>query len=194
MWASTQIIPSRARAEQVQLGRGLRLLHLCRTMVSSLWTADRMAWQHFEGMEQYQNKCPCCKEEMRETIKHILLECSKWNQQRQEYMGEVIRAARNLSRSILSHPINERLGSSWWFQSKVVLVLILGGEVDGRRLQSWLPSLRRVVNVWGLSCSEVPTEHRSSYRRALIPHDSPLHKAMFADSMPERVRRHRPNR
>jgi len=49
-----------------------------------------MAWQPFEGMEQYQIKCPCCGEEMRETIKHILLECSKWNQQRQEYMRGVI--------------------------------------------------------------------------------------------------------
>jgi len=29
MWASTQIIPSTAGAEQVQLGRGLRLLQLC---------------------------------------------------------------------------------------------------------------------------------------------------------------------
>jgi len=77
MWASTQTVSSTARAEQVQLGRGLRLLHLCRT--SSLWTADRIAWQHFEGMEQHQNKCPCCEEEMRETIKHIPLECSKRN-------------------------------------------------------------------------------------------------------------------
>jgi len=25
-----------------------------------------MAWQHFEGMEQYQNKCPCCEEEINE--------------------------------------------------------------------------------------------------------------------------------
>jgi len=31
MWASTQIIPSKAREEQVQLGRGLKLLHLHRT-------------------------------------------------------------------------------------------------------------------------------------------------------------------
>jgi len=143
MWASTQIVPSTARAEQVQLGRGLRLLHLCRT--SSLWTADRMAWQHFEGMEQYQNKCSCCGEEMRETIKYTLLECSKWNQQRQEYMGEVIRAAWNLSRSILIHATNERWGCSWWFQSKVIQVLILGGEMGGDCNLGC--HVRRVVNV-----------------------------------------------
>jgi len=83
-------------------------------------------------------------------------------------MGEVIRAAWNLSRSIVIHPTNERWGCSWWFQNKVIQVLILGEEVDGRRLQSWLPSEEG---------SEVPREHIEATRRALIPHDSPLHKS-----------------
>jgi len=173
MWASTQNIPSTARAEQVQLGRGLRLLHLCRT--SSLWTADRMAWQHFEGMEQYQNKCPCCEEEVRETIKHIQLECSKWNQQRQEYMGEVIRAAWSLSRSVMSHPTNERWGCSWWFQSKVVQASMLGGEVDGRRLQYWLPS--EESSECGAFRVARFLQSIEAARRALTPHDNPLHKS-----------------
>jgi len=56
-----------------------------------------MTWKHFGVIEQCnRNKCPCCEEEMRETIKHILLECSKWNQQRQEYMGEVIKSSLEL--------------------------------------------------------------------------------------------------
>ena len=62
-WARSQTIPVEMRSEQVRLGRGLRLLHLCRT--SSLWTSDRMAWQHFSGMEDYRNRCPCCAVEKR---------------------------------------------------------------------------------------------------------------------------------
>jgi len=51
------------------------------------------------------------------------------NQQRQKYMGEIVKAAWNLSRFILSHPTSERWGISWWFQRKVIQVLILGGGV-----------------------------------------------------------------
>jgi len=142
-------------------------------------------------MEQYQNKWPCCGEEMRETIKHILLECSKWNQQRQEYLGEVIRAAWNLSRSILIHPTNERWGFSWWFQNKVIQVLILGGEVDGRRLQSWLPSEE------GSECGALSVakflQSIEATRRALITHDSPLHKSNARSQCPKESRRHMPN-
>jgi len=171
----------------VQSGRGLRLLHLCRTnslwtadrmvfhRTNSLWTADRMVWQHLEGMEQHQSKCPCCEEEVRETIKHILLECSNWNQQRQEYMGEAIKTAWNLSRSILSHPTNDRRGSSWWFQRKAVQVLILGGGMDGRRLQSWLPSEGVTeCRIFRVARFIQSTE---AARRALIPHGSPLPKS-----------------
>jgi len=41
--------------------------------------------------------------------------------------------------------------------------------------------------VWGLSCSEVSTEDRSS-RELIVP----FLGAMLAESMPERVRWHRP--
>jgi len=79
-------------------------------------------------------------------------------------------------------------------ENKVVQVLILGGEVDGRRLQSWLPSDE------GSECGPFSVakflQSIEATRRALIPHDSPLHKSnALAESMPERpwVRRHRPN-
>jgi len=90
-----------------------------------------MNWQHFEGMEQYRDRSPCCGEGVRKTVKHILLGCPKWSQQRQEYMGEILKAAWKMSRSILSHPTNERWGHSWCFQGKIIQLLILGGEVDG---------------------------------------------------------------
>jgi len=82
----------------------------------------------------------CCGEKTREERdgeKHILLECPKHNKEGQEYIWEENYKS---SRSILSHPTNERWGNSWCFQRKTIQVLILGGEVDGRRLQFWLPS------------------------------------------------------
>jgi hypothetical protein len=132
-WATSSAIPSVAREEQVRLGRGLRLLHLCRA--SSWWVADKMAWQHIEGMEEYKDKCPCCGEADRETVRHILLRCPRWEEQRQKHLGGIMRAATNLSRSVLDSP----MGSGSCFEEKIVVVMMLGGEVDGRRVQSWLP-------------------------------------------------------
>jgi len=54
-------------------------------------------------------------------------------------------------------------------------VLILGGEEDGRRLQSWLPSEE------GSECGAFSVakflQSIEAARRAFIPHDIPLHKS-----------------
>jgi hypothetical protein len=166
-WASSQAIPAEARPEQVRLGRGLRLLHLCRT--SSWWTAERMAWQHFTGMEAYRNRCPCCGEEARETVRHILLKCQKWKEQRQEHLGGIMRAAINISRSVLGC-------SDSWFEERVTVVLMLGGEVDGRRVQHWLPSDDSYGDCGAFQVARFLQSIESS-RRALIPHDLESHKS-----------------
>ena len=162
-WALPGAVPVTARAQQVQLGRGLRLMHLCRT--DSWWTAERMARQHFDGMEEYLNQCPCCGEGLGETMGHIFLTCSAWEKQRQEHLGGILRVATNISRSIL--------GRSGSMCEESVLVLMLGGEIDGRRVENWLPCEAPTADCGAfqvarfLQCIEAP-------RRALIPHEVPL--------------------
>ena len=92
-WSSMRAIPVAAVAEQVRLGRGLRMLNWCR--MNALPTAARMAkaWVGSKQLsplpEEYQTKCPCCGEqigEKGETIEHIVVGCSKWDEQRNLYI------------------------------------------------------------------------------------------------------------
>jgi hypothetical protein len=80
-----------AVAEQVQLGRGLRMLSMCR--MNALPTAARLAkpWERSKEPpplpEKYQTECPCCGEQKSEgeTVEHIIVECSRWTVQRNMY-------------------------------------------------------------------------------------------------------------
>jgi len=60
-----------------------------------------------------------------------------------------------------------------------------GGEVSGRRLQSWLPSKD------GSKCGAFRVarflQSVEAARRAFILHDSPLKRGTLADSVSERV-------
>ena len=127
----------------------------------------------------------CCGEESRETIRHIdiLLKCSRWEKQRQEHMRGIITAATNISRSIL--------GGSKWYEETVIVVLMLGGEIDGRSVSSWVPSQIRTVIVG--SSKWLDSYKASRYLgENQFPVKIPSQRAVLAEQMPLRVRRHRP--
>lgn len=122
-WASLKRIPMCGRSEQVKLGQGLRMLSLCRT--KGLWTARKRAKRGIIG-NKYRLTCPCCgiKGGEGETVEHLLLECQRWKDEREMYLGDMIR------RIVAMGPT----------EHKEMVTLLLGGESDGCRLESWLPS------------------------------------------------------
>lgn len=117
-WAAVKAIPGGARREQVALGRGMRAVSLCR--MGSFWTAEKLARLELVH-SKYKTKCPCCNEVGEgETIEHMLLQCSKWTEQRAQYMGDMI------------------LQQDGW-EPRDICTLILGGEHMGTRMADWLP-------------------------------------------------------
>jgi len=127
-WASTTAIPVRASKEQAALGRGMRLLALCR--LGSLWTAARRARFDFIP-EEYKTRCPCCNEEGEgETIVHLLVECSRWDEERMKYMGGLV--------GMFNHHQLSPEG---------MCVLLLGGEFMGNRMDHWLPQGGKIQKV-----------------------------------------------
>jgi hypothetical protein len=123
VWASLKRIPVQHRSQQVQLGRGLCMLSLCRTR--GLWTASKRAKRGIIG-KKYKKECPCCGivGGDGETVEHLLMECRKWEEQRERCMGELI----------------SNIATMGVVEQKVVVLLLLGGECSGRRVESWLPS------------------------------------------------------
>jgi len=126
--ASMVAIPPLGRWEQVRLGSGLRMMSLCR--VGGFWTAASLA-RAYKGTKQevarYEDECPCCGALVfgrGEDVDHILVECTRWERERELYLGRFIR------RTIANHgPMgSDRLG-----------VFLLGGTDEGMRLWDWLP-------------------------------------------------------
>jgi len=123
-WASLKSIPVCDRPEQVRLGRGLCMLSLCRT--GGLWTARKRAERRLIALK-YMKLCPCCGVTggEGENIEHLLMECQRWEEERQQYMGELIRGITVMG----------------IIEQKEIMTLLLGGECNGRRVASWLPSI-----------------------------------------------------
>lgn len=130
-WSSLKAIPMSAVAEQVRLGRGMRMISMCR--MNALRTASRMAkpWERSKKppplSEEYQKKCPCCGEvvEEGETVEHIIVECSRWAEQRERYV-----------KPLMDKIVQQHLART----GKGICTLLLGGEYAGNRLSGWLPS------------------------------------------------------
>ena len=125
--SSMVAIPPLGRREQVKLGPGLRMVSLCR--IGGLWTAASLARAHKdrEGMELFEDMCPCCKAWVvgrGEDVDHILVECNRWRREREMYLGRFIR------RMIADHgPLgSDQLG-----------VFLLGGTSRRVRIWDWLP-------------------------------------------------------
>ncbi len=55
-------------------------------------------------------------------MEHLLLRCSKWDRQREKWLGEMVRGVRQEGR-----------------EESAICTIILGGEHMGTRLDSWLP-------------------------------------------------------
>lgn len=133
VWSSMRAIPMAAVADQVRLGRGMRMLSLCR--MGALPTAARMAkpWKGCKTPpplpEEFQTKCPCCGQVGEgETIEHIIVECSKWQEQRDKYLVPL------MDRLVQQHlPLT----------GKGICNILLGAEYGGPGLSGWLPSSKK---------------------------------------------------
>jgi hypothetical protein len=130
VWSSMRAVPMVAVAEQVRIGRGLRLLSWCR--MHALPTAASMAkpWKGSKKPpplpKKYQTKCPCCGQEGEgETIQHIIVECSRWTEQRNMYL-----------KPLMDSIVEQHLPST----GECICIKLLGGEYEGERLSGWLPS------------------------------------------------------
>lgn len=134
VWSSMRAIPMVAVADQVRLGRGLRMLSLCR--MGAFPTAARMAksWKGCKTPpplpEEFQTKCPCCGQRVEggETVEHIILACSRWQEQRGSYIEPL------MSRIVPQRPPLTGEG---------ICILLLGAEYGGQRLSGWLPSSKK---------------------------------------------------
>ena len=123
-WAAVKAIPIAARREQISLGRGLRAVSMCR--MGAFYTARKLARLGLVP-RTYETQCPCCGNKGEgETIEHLLLGCSKWDREREKYLGGVLRE------------VEQRCG----MDESAICDIILGGEHMGDRLDSWLPMRR----------------------------------------------------
>jgi hypothetical protein len=123
--SSMVAIPPLGRREQVKLGSGLRLLSLCR--IGGLWTAPSIA-RAYKELEDFKELCPCCTAWVMgrgEDVNHIIVECKRWEKERELYLGRFIRR------------VKERYGPD--VGSDQLGVFLLGGVVEGERLADWLP-------------------------------------------------------
>ena len=126
--SSTVAIPPLGRWEQVRLGPGLRMVSLCRT--GGFWTAASLARafkRQKPEIEIYEDLCPCCGAAVLgqgEDINHMLVECSRWQRERELYLGRFIRR------------MNDRYGP---LGSDQLGVFLLGGMIGAVRIWDWLP-------------------------------------------------------
>jgi len=111
VWASLKRVPARGRPEQVRLGQGLRLLPLRRE--GGLRTAVKRAKRGLIA-KKYLKFCPCCKgkEGEGESFEHLLTDCQRWKDRREQCTG-----------AVLSVVAGTRIGSK---EEKVVLLLAGG--------------------------------------------------------------------
>ena len=95
-----------------------------------LWTAASLARafkRQKPEIEIYEDLCPCCGAAVLgqgEDINHMLVECSRWQRERELYLGRFIRR------------MNDRYGP---LGSDQLGVFLLGGMIGGVRIWDWLP-------------------------------------------------------
>ena len=67
------------------------MLSQCRT--NGFWTVRKRARRGLITNQKYNRTCPCCNStgEMGETVEHLLIECQRWKEERERYMGDIIR-------------------------------------------------------------------------------------------------------
>jgi hypothetical protein len=178
-WAFMQAFPSNMMHRVVELYEGFRMLALCRT--GGFWTGKKLLGAfHKEEDNIYRRQCFCCnkvsggkEEEGAETIRHLIIECDKWEVVRKKHLGQILSDVKAMA---------------WPLDGRVVL--LLGGEYNGRRLEGWLPSKdakpHDTVGEGVTDCiafkvaaflQEIADDRHSILSRLeleLSPHDSPL--------------------
>jgi hypothetical protein len=169
-WTASSSVPSSAREEQARLGRGLRSLHLCR--VKGFKTARRMVKACILGKE-HMDVCPCCGQAGGETIGHMLLKCERWRKQRSSHMGGLIREAYRVFREML--PTGGVLTVEG---DQLIVVLMLGGECHGRRIELWGPDTSHPMGCGAFQIARflqsIEIERSKVLRELSLNHEVPL--------------------
>ena len=68
---------------------------------------------------EYKNKCLCCNESIVEDIKHLLLECKAFKQERLKYLNTIVPNNIGTSTNLLNKHISMILGGDWLASSKM---------------------------------------------------------------------------
>lgn len=125
--SSMVAIPPLGRREQVKLGTGLRMMSLCR--IGALRTATSLANARLVH-DNHKDICPCCQALIfgrGEDVSHILVECPRWEKERELYLGHFIRQLQN------------DYGGPLGLGSDQLGVFLLGGAIGEQRIRNWLP-------------------------------------------------------
>ena len=135
-WAFMQAFPCDVMHRVVDLYEGFRMLSLCRT--GGLWTGKKVVGAYDkEGVNEFRHKCFCCERKVKgpkrdgseeggaETIRHLIVECSRWSEERDNHIGQILEDVKGMERLL-----DKRV------------VLLFGGECNGHKLEGWLPSRR----------------------------------------------------
>ena len=123
-WAGIQAIPAEDMVQAIGIYQGMKMISLCR--VGGLWTGGMIAKAFRTKVDpMYRMTCPCCNENVvgGETITHLLLHCHRWEESRSRHIGGLLTTVESMELSV-----------------EVRVVLLLGGEYMGHRLEGWLPS------------------------------------------------------
>jgi exonuclease III len=108
------------------------MVMIVRLRCGFFWTGLRAAQARIIDAAYFE-KCPCCGAEGPETAEHYLLECSQWNEGREEMMTLI-----GVERLLMVH----------WFvlSGRSRMTLLLGGELAGKRLRNWSGNETRLEN------------------------------------------------
>ena len=122
-WAGVGKIPNCMLKQGIGLYRGMRMLSMCR--VGGMWTGAKIAKAFRDRVNvSFRTTCPSCKKNVEggETVNHLMIECSRWDDARRRHIGQLLNVVGGMEESVEGR-----------------VVLLLGGELRGHKVESWLP-------------------------------------------------------
>ena len=121
-----------------KLAKGFTLL--ARARIGAMMTMTRFCKFRLASGAQWSSQCPCCLAAVPETVAHILCSCPKWKKERAEHLAGLMQQARSLLNRMDVAASEDNVTS-----------LLLGGEVEGKRLKNWVKFKLPFSKALGLS-------------------------------------------
>ena len=121
------------------LARGITWLTKLR--VGAFWPTSRLVAAGLIHVPHWSNHCPCCQANVSETLSHFIMTCTRWNEQRELYLGALIRYCRNFL--LLEDPTNILTPE----QQLQVVKLVCGG-IQERAAHDEVPQQTLCIPNW----------------------------------------------